>query len=61
MERIYKFSCQAIKSGRAVLIYKGVTARTAKHVKSVDRLEMRGDVMYCDGFSCKGLTVCLKP
>lgn len=61
MDRIYKFSCQAIKSGRTVLIYKGVTAKTAKHVTSTNRLSMRDGVMYCDGISCKGMTICLKP
>ncbi len=61
MKRAYEFARNSIESGRTVLIYKGVTAKTAKHVKDVDMLEMRGDVMYCDGVSCKGLTICLKP
>mgnify|MGYP003414095810 CR=1 FL=1 len=61
MERIYKFSCLAIKSGRTVLIYRGVTAKTAKHVRNVERLSMRDGVMHCNWVSCKGLTICLKP
>lgn len=61
MHKIHTFALNAIQSGRTVLIYKGWTAKTAKHVKTVDRLEMRGDVLYCDGVSCKGMTVALKP
>ena len=61
MERIYKFSCLAIKSGRTVLIYRGVTAKSAKHVKTMDRLSLVDGVMLCDGVSCKGMTICLKP
>lgn len=43
------------------MIYKGWTAKTAKHVTDAVRLELRCDVMYCDGVSCKGMTVALKP
>ena len=43
------------------MIYNGWTAKTAKHVTDADRLELRGDAMYCDGVSCKGMTVALKP
>ena len=61
MHKTYTFAINAIQSGRTVLIYKGWTANTAKHVTYAGRLEMRGDVMYCDSVSCKGMTVALKP
>lgn len=61
MHKIHTFAIDSIQLGRTVLIYKGWTAKTAKHVKAADRLEMRGDVLYCDGVSCKGMTVVLKP
>ena len=61
MERQYKFALEQIAQGRTVLIYNGVTARSAKHVKSADRLAMIGGMLYCDGQSCAGLTVALKP
>ena len=61
MKKIHDFAINAINQGRTVLIYKGITARTAKHVTDVSRLALIGDVMYCDGVSCKGMTVALKP
>lgn len=61
MQRQYTFALTAIAQGRTVLIYKGVTARSAKHVKTSDRLAMIGGMMHCDGKSCAGLTVALKP
>lgn len=61
MERQYKFALSAIAQGRTVLVYKGVTARTAKRVKTHDRLSLVDGVMYVDGVSAKGLTVALKP
>jgi len=61
MHKIYNFATDSIASGHTILIYRGWTAKTAKHVKSVDRLAMVGDVMTCDGVSCKGMTICRKP
>lgn len=48
MEKQYTFALSAIAQGRTVLVYKGVTSRTAKHVKTADRLALVGDVMYVD-------------
>lgn len=61
MKRTYTFCLDAIEQGRTVLVYRGVTAKTAKHVKDVGRLAMVGDEMYVDGVSAKGMTVALKP
>lgn len=61
MERQYTFAINSIAQGSTVLIYKGVTARSAKHVKTADRLAIIGGMLYCDGQSCAGLTVALKP
>lgn len=61
MNRQYAFALNAIRSGHTVLIYRGVTARSAKHVRSVERLEMRGSEMFCDGVSCAGMTMAIKP
>ena len=61
MHKIHTFAINAIQSGRTVLIYKGWTANTAKHVTDADRLELSGDVLYVDRVSCKGMTVALKP
>ena len=61
MERQYAFALTAIAQGRTVLVYKGVTARTAKHVKTSDRLALVDGVMYVDGVSAKGLTICVRP
>lgn len=61
MERHYQFALTAIAQGRTVLVYSGVTARSAKHVKTAERLALVGDVMYVDGVSAKGMTVALKP
>lgn len=61
MERQYTFAINAIAQGHTVLVYRGVTARSAKHVKTADRLEMVDGVLYCDGVSCKGMTMAIKP
>lgn len=61
MEKIYNFCLTSIASGHTILIYRGWTAKTAKHVKRADRLELIGDVMMCDGQSVKGYTICVKP
>ena len=61
MEHQYTFAISAIEQGRTVLVYKGVTARTSKHVKTAERLSLVDDVMYVDGKSAKGMTVALKP
>ena len=57
----YNLALSAIAAGKTVLIYRGVTARTAKHVKTADRLALIDGVMYCDGESCKGMTIAIKP
>ena len=61
MERQYKFALNSIACGRTILIYRGVTARSAKHVKTADRLALVGGVLYVDGVSAKGMAVCLRP
>jgi len=61
MHKTYNFAVDSIASGHTILIYRGWTAKTAKHVKSADRLELRDGVMYCDGQSVKGFTICRKP
>ena len=61
MTRQYQFCLDAIASGRTVLVYKGVTARTAKHVKTADRVKLVGQTLFIDGQSAKGLTICVKP
>ena len=61
MQRPYNFALTAIAQGRTVLIYSGVTARSAKHVKTADRLALVDGVMYVDGVSAKGLTICVRP
>jgi len=61
MHKIYNFATASIASGHTILIYRGWPAKTAKHVKSVDRLELRGGVMFVDGVSAKGFTICRKP
>lgn len=61
MERQYTFAINAIAQGRTVLVYRGVTARTAKHVKTVDRLTLVDGGLWVDGVSAKGMTVALKP
>lgn len=61
MERQYTFAINAIAQGRTVLVYRGVTARSAKHVKTADRLALVDGVMFVDGVDCKGMTVALKP
>ena len=61
MERQYKFALNSIACGRTILIYRGVTARTAKHVKTAERLALVDGVMYVDNVSCVGMTVALKP
>ena len=61
MHRQYTFALSAIAQGRTVMVYKGVTARSAKHVKTADRLALVDGVMYVDGVSAKGMTVALKP
>ena len=61
MRRQYTFALTAIAQGRTVLVYSGVTARSAKHVKTADRIALIGDTMYVDGVSARGMTICLKP
>lgn len=62
MTRIHAWTRSQIAQGRTVLVYnRGIFANTAKHVKTADRVELRGDVMYVDGASVKGWTVAIKP
>ena len=61
MERQYTFAINAIAQGHTVLVYKGVTARTVKHVKTADRMALVDGVLWVDGKSCAGMTVALKP
>lgn len=61
MTRQYQFCLDAIKQGRTVLVYKGVTASKAKHVKTADRVALIGQTLFIDGQSAKGMTICLKP
>lgn len=61
MHKIYNFCITSIAAGHTILIYKGWPSKTAKHVKSADRLELRAGVMFCDGQSVKGYTICRKP
>ena len=61
MTRQYQFCLDSIASGRTVLVYNGVTASKAKHVKTADRVAMVGQTLFIDGQSAKGLTICLKP
>lgn len=61
MTRQYQFCLDAIAQGRTVLVYKGVTASKAKHVNCPDRFDIKDGVMYVDGKSAKGMTICLKP
>ena len=61
MHKHYRFCCQAIKAGKTILIYKGVTATRTAHVTDTTRLSMQGDTMLLDGRSVRGYTVCIKP
>lgn len=61
MTRQYQFCLDAIAQGRTVLVYKGVTATKAKHVKTVGLVALVGQTLFIDGQSAKGLTICLKP
>lgn len=62
MQRIHAWTLSQIAQGRTVLVYNvGVTAKTAKHVRCADRVELRGDLMYLDNECVKGCTVALKP
>lgn len=64
MTRLHTFIANAIDAGQTVLVYNtravGHNAKV-KHVKSMDRVALVGDVVYVDGVSVKGKTVCLKP
>lgn len=61
MHRIHTTCTNAIAQGRTVLVYRGVTAKSTKHVTKSDRLAMVGDVLYVDGVSAKGMTIAVKP
>lgn len=61
MTRQYKFILDAISQGRTVLVYNGVAASKAKHIKAADRIALVDGVLYVDGRSAKGMTICLKP
>lgn len=61
MEKQYRFALDAISKGHTVLVYRGVTAKTAKHVKTADRFAIVDNVLYCDGVSCAGMTMAIKP
>ena len=61
MERQYKFALNSIACGHTILIYRGVTARSSKHVKTAERLALVDGIMYVDNVSCAGMTVALKP
>lgn len=60
MQRQFNWAVSQVTAGRTVLVYEGVCARSAKHVKAVDRLTMRGDDMYVDGICARGMTIALK-
>lgn len=61
MERQYAFAINAIQQGRTVLVYHWPERGKVAHVKRADRLSLREGVLYLDGKSAKGMTVCLKP
>lgn len=61
MNKHHRFCCQAIRAGRVVLIYKGVTDPKPTQVRDENRLTLLDGEMYLDGRSCKGMTVALKP
>lgn len=61
MEKQYRLALDAISKGQTVLVYRGVTAKTAKHVKSADRFVLVDGVLLVDGVSCAGMTMAIKP
>jgi hypothetical protein len=61
MEKQYRFALDAISKGQTVLVYKGVTASYAKHVKTAERLTLVDGVLMVDGVSCAGMTMAIKP
>lgn len=64
MPRIYTFISNSISAGHTVMVYRtrtvGKDARV-KHVKSMDRVTVVGGVVYVDGVSTVGKTICIKP
>lgn len=61
MTKQYNWTLDQINQGRTVLVYRGVTARSAKHIKTADRVALVGGVMMVDGVSCDGMTMAVKP
>lgn len=61
MEKQYRFALDAISKGQTVLVYRGLTARTAKHLKNADRLALVDGVLLVDGVSCAGMTMAVRP
>lgn len=61
MNRQYDFAINAISQGRTVLVYHWPERGRVAHVKRADRLSMRDGVLFVDGKSAKGKTVCLRP
>lgn len=61
MEKQYRFALDAISKGQTVLVYRGVTAKTAKHVKTADRFSFVDGVLLVDGVNCAGMTMAIKP
>ena len=57
----YTFALSAIAQGRTVLIYSWPRCKPVRHVKTSDRLALVDGVLWVDGVSTKGMTVCLKP
>lgn len=61
MHNQYTFAINAINAGRTVLVYNWPSQGKVAHVAKTERLALRGGVMYVDGKSAKGKTICLKP
>lgn len=61
MERQYAFALYQIAQGRTVLVYHWPERGRVAHVKRADRLSLRDGMLYVDGKTAKGMTVCVKP
>lgn len=61
MEKQYKFALSQIQAGRTVLVYHWPERGRVAHVGRAERISFRDGVMYVDGRTAKGMTVCLKP
>lgn len=62
MQRQYNWTMEQLSAGKTVLAYdRRAVGKPVAHLKSGDRVAMKGDVIFVDGKHASGWTFAVKP